>query len=137
MHTSDLLEQEYNLVNRALGDLQELKRQRHSILPDSILEVLEGIIGRKPPDTLHDKIYTSLLRRGSFIWKLSDPRIAELGRMNAAVNSLRVQLYQNIKGYYTLELVDTYLKAPSKETDPVKYICWEFIRWRTEVYMRL
>ena len=122
MHTYDLLEQDYKLVNKALDDLQELKRQRHASLPGSILRALEGIIGRKWPDTLHDTVYTLLLKSDSPLWTLGDPIIAELGTMNAAVNSLQGQLYQNIKGYYTRNLVDTYLKAPSKETHPIRYI---------------
>ena len=52
--------------------------------------------------------------------------------MNAAVNSLQGQLYQNIKGYYNLELVETYLNAPSKEIDPVQYICYMLRIYTTE-----
>ena len=65
MHIYDLLEQEYKLVNSALDDLQELKRERpqNPVLPDSILEALERIIGST--STLHDTVYMSLLKSGS------------------------------------------------------------------------
>jgi hypothetical protein len=122
MHIYDLLEKECKPVYSALDDLQELKRERpqNPVLPDTILEALERIIGST--STLHDTVYMSLLKSGSPLWKIDDPRVRELRRMNSEVNSEQLQLYLNIQGY-TRNLVNFYhFYAPNRETHPVKYI---------------
>jgi hypothetical protein len=121
MHIYNLLEQDYNLVKSALEDLQELKRERHPSLPDSIRRALERIIGRTKQSSLHDTLYASLLKPDSPLWEIDDPGVRELRRMNAEVNSEQLQLYLNIKGF-TRNLVDFYHDGPNRETHPVNYI---------------
>ena len=45
MHILELLDKEHDIVFRALDDLHQLKRVRTKILPDSICEALDRIIG--------------------------------------------------------------------------------------------
>ena len=122
MHIYNLLEQDYNLVKSALEDLQELKRERHPSLPDSIRRALEIIISGTRQSSLHDTLYASLLKPDSLLWEIDDPGVRELRRMNAEVNSEQLQLYLNIKGF-TRNLVDFYhIYGPNRETHPVNYI---------------
>jgi len=121
------LTDENKLFIDASNELELLKSERPSnttILPPLIEQALSKIMDtyNSRNRTLFNSIYHSLLNSSSQFMEDTDPRINPIRTLRQQVNLRQFELYQNIKGYYTREMVNMYLEAPSKETHPIKHI---------------
>ena len=127
MFIDNELTDENKLFIDASNELELLKSERPSnttILPPLIEQALSKIMDtyNSRNRTLFNSIYHSLLHTTSQFMKDTDPRINPIRTLRQQVNLRQFELYQNIKGYYTREMVNMYLEAPSKETHPIKHI---------------
>ena len=127
MFIDNELTDENKLFIDASNELELLKSERPSnttILPPLIEQALSKIMDtyNSRNRTLFNSIYHSLLNSSSQFMEDTDPRINPIRTLRQQVNLRQFELYQNIKGYYTREMVNIYLETPSKETHPIKYI---------------
>ena len=127
MFIDNELTDENKLFIDASNELELLKSERPlntTILPPLIEQALSKIMDtyNSRNRTLFKSIYHSLLNSSSQFMEDTDPRINPIRTLRQQVNLRQFELYQNIKGYYTREMVNMYLEAPSKETHPIKHI---------------